>query len=98
MLITSTMFFENEYMPNVPREHIEEFDDMKPTITEQKNYIPVSVTPTQFASIKTSLYYKNNSGGYTQCTSGTQYTDHDQYFAQLRIDVVDNFAYDTTGQ
>lgn len=88
--------FENEYMPNVPREHIEEFGDMKPTITEQKNYIPVSVTSTQFASIKTSLYYKNGSGVFVQCISSSIYSATTQYYAQLRIDVVDNFAYDTT--
>ena len=89
--------FENEFLQNVPKEHIEDFDDVKPTIKEQKNYIPLSVTQTQFEANKTFFYtYNSSTGVYTQCTSSSTYSSSTQYYALLRIDVVEEFAYDLT--
>ena len=88
--------FENEYIQAIPQEHIEDFEDIKPTITGQKNYIPVSINSTTFAANKTSFYYKNGSGVMTQCTASSSYSSSTQYYTLLRIDVVDTFAYDQT--
>ena len=88
--------FESEYEGNAPKEHIETIDDVKPTIKGQRNnYIPVSVTQQQFEADKTFFYtYNSSTGNYTQCESGDSYDGSTQYYANLRIDVVEEFAYD----
>ena len=88
--------FENEYIQQLPHEHIEDFEDVKPTIKEQKNYMYVDVTAEQFNDSKTSYYTKNENGAFIQCTNATVYDPNEVYYMLLRIDVVDTFAYDDT--
>ena len=40
--------FENEFVSNLPKEHIENFDDVKPTIKEQTNTITINGVETTF--------------------------------------------------
>lgn len=86
--------FENEYMRNMPKEHIEEFDDVKPSIKGQTNYISVSITEQQFNINPTLYYIKNAAGGYRQCYLTDTFNSHVQYFISARIDIVEEFAYD----
>lgn len=86
--------FENEFMAGMPREHIETFDDVKPTIKEQLNYIPVSIDEDTFNDNKTAYYYLDTDGLFVQCTSSSQYSSSITYYVPIRIDIVEEFAYD----
>lgn len=86
--------FENEYVQNMPHEHIEEFEDVKPTIKGQLNYIRVYPTSDDFSANPEFYYTVNSSGLYTQCTSQSTYNSSTAYYHPLRIDIVEEFAYD----
>lgn len=86
--------FENEYVQNMPHEHIEEFEDVKPTIKGQLNYIRVYPTSDDFSANPEFYYTVNSSGLYTQCTSQSIYNSSTAYYHPLRIDIVEEFAYD----
>lgn len=86
--------FENEFMSGMPHEHIETFEDVKPTIKEQLNYIPVTVDEDTFNDNKEAYYYLNTSGLFVQCTSSSQYSSSTTYYTPIRIDIVEEFAYD----
>ena len=85
--------FENEYVQIMPHEHIEEFEDVKPTITGQQSYIRVYPTEDDFNADPES-YYTKVSGVYTQCTSSTIYSGTTAYYQLVRIDIVEEFAFD----
>ena len=87
--------FENEYIQRLPHEHIEDFDDVKPTIKEQRNYVAVSITQAQFDAQKKFFYTKDQDGEYIQCTNASVYSASTDYYALLRIDIVETFGYDT---
>lgn len=87
--------FENEYFATVPHEHIEDFEDIKPTIKEQKNYVKVSVSAADFAQNASSYFTLRQDGVYVQCLKTDTYSSTKQYYALVRIDVVEEFAYDT---
>lgn len=86
--------FENEFMQSVPHEHIEVFDDIKPTITEQINYAKAYPTSADFSADPTSFYTLNNDGDYVKCTSSSIYSSETQYYVPFRIDIVEEFAFD----
>lgn len=85
--------FENEYVQIMPHEHIEEFDDVKPTIKGQKSYIRAYPTEDDFYLDPTSFYEKIQ-GQYIQCTTETVYSDTSVYYQLVRIDIVEEFAFD----
>ena len=89
--------FESEYDSEHPHEHIENFDDEKPTIAEQRNQIAVSVdaaTIADWANQYQYYYTKNDDGTFDRADS--TYDPEETYYRLLRIDVVDTFAYDDT--
>lgn len=89
--------FENEFYQITPHEHIEEFDDIKPTIKGQQNYIAVNVSESDiedWANQYVNYFTKNNEGEYVNATSVYHY--YETYYRILRIDVVEEFAYDLT--
>ena len=87
--------FENEYIQSLPHEHIEDFEDVKPTIKEQENYIKVEITSSQFNSNKPFFYiYDQKLEKFVQCSKSSTYDSEEDYYALLRIDVVEKFDYD----
>lgn len=89
--------FENEYIQSLPHEHIENFDDVKPTIFNQKNYIRFKIDMETFNGNKTFFYiYNQQVGNYVQCTQSSVYDSEEDYYALVRIDVIEEFAYDET--
>lgn len=90
--------FENEYIKSMPNEHIEDFDDIRPSIVGQSNYVAV---PYIFESIIAdwsnqymNYFTKNDDGTYSNATP--TYDPDTLYYVLLRIDVVEEFAYDLT--
>lgn len=90
--------FENEYIKSMPNEHIEDFDDIRPSIVGQSNYVAV---PYIFESIIAdwsnqymNYFTKNEDGTYSNATP--TYDPDTLYYVLLRIDVVEEFAYDLT--
>lgn len=89
--------FENEYSQKFAHEHIENFDDVKPTIKDQRNMVMVTITSDQFNANKTYFYtFDKETEAFVQCEEGDSYDSSTQYYAQLLIDVVEEFAYDLT--
>ena len=89
--------FETEYDKSLPHEHIENFDDVKPTIVGQKNYCSVSVsdsTITNWSTEYVNYFTKDKEGDYINATS--TYDPDEQYYMLLRIDVIQRIAYDWT--
>lgn len=87
--------FENEFVKNLPHEHIENFDDVKPTIKEQKAYVKVEITREIIADWANQYnnYFVFDDGDYVQAPS-TYDSSIKTYYMLLRIDVVEEFAYD----
>lgn len=77
--------FENEYMPNVPMEHIENFDDVKPTIKEQTITINGRIMRIDvveefgYDEFDSNEIWESNDGGNIQ----GEYK-HPYFFAKLR--------------
>lgn len=77
--------FENEYMPNVPMEHIENFDDVKPTIKEQTITINGRIMRIDvveefgYDEFDSNDIWESNDGGNIQ----GEYK-HPYFFAKLR--------------
>lgn len=86
--------FENVYVQTSPREHIEEFPDIKPSIKEQTNYIPLSSQPSDWSENYNS-YFVLDDGDFVQNTNPT-WDSSVTYYALLRVDVVEEFAFDET--
>lgn len=86
--------FENVYIQTSPREHIVEFPDEKPSIKEQTNYIPLSSQPSDW-SVNYNSYFVLDDENFVQNTNPTWDSDT-TYYALLRIDVVEEFAFDET--
>lgn len=89
--------FENEYLQSSPYEHIEDFEDIKPTIKEQRGYMAVAISDAviaDWANQYTNYFTKNNDGTFSNATS--TYDSSETYYMLLRIDVVEEFAYDET--
>lgn len=89
--------FENEYVQQFPHEHIENFDDVKPTIKEQRNYVETEISEAvieDWANQYQNYFTKNQDGTYSNATS--TYDSSETYYMHLRIDVVEVFAYDET--
>lgn len=84
--------FENEYMANMPKEHIESFEDIKPSIKGQTNYFHVASRPDDWVINYRKYYRKNSDGEYLPNTS-PNWNDTTIYVSG-RIDVVEEFAYD----
>lgn len=88
--------FENEYIQSLPHEHIENFDDVKPTIKEHKAYVAVEITQETIDdwANQYSNYFILDDGQYVQAPSVYD-SSIKTYYMLLRIDVVEEFAYDT---
>jgi len=89
--------FESEYRQDMPHEHIEDFDDVKPSIEGQKNYVEVKIdeeTADDWANQYQNYFTKNEDGTFSNATS--TYDASETYYMSLRIDVVEQFAYDET--
>ena len=86
--------FENEYMANMPKEHIESFDDIKPTIEGQTNYIHVATRPDDWVVSYRNYYRQTANGEYVRNTSPVW--SETSIFILGRIDVIEEFAYDET--
>ena len=77
--------FENEYMPNVPMEHIENFEDVKPTIKEQTITINGRIMRIDvveefgYDEFDSNEIWESNDGGNIQ----GEYK-HPYFFAKLR--------------
>lgn len=81
----------------MPLEHKETFEDIKPTIKGQTNYIPISTKPADWDANYGSYYIKNNDGVFVQNTNPVWpivITETTQIYQLVRIDVVELFAYD----
>ena len=88
--------FENEYIQQLPHEHIENFDDVKPSIKGQINYVAVVVDKLvidDWANQYQNYFIQDENGNFVQATSVYDYNE--TYYIRLRIDVVEEFAYDT---
>ena len=88
--------FENEYVQNMPHEHIETFDDVKPTIKGQENaiYVLLVSAPADFTT-NFSNYYTIDDGEYVALSEAQVFTQGTFYERKtIRIDVVEEFAYD----
>lgn len=88
--------FENEFVQNLPHEHIENFDDVKPSIKGQINYVAVVVDKLvidDWANQYQNYFIQDENGNFVQATSVYDYNE--TYYIRLRIDVVEEFAYDT---
>lgn len=90
--------FENEYIQQLPHEHIEDLEDIKPTIEGQRNYVAVTISEdiiedwaNQYQNYFT---YDAENGVFVNATS--TYDASETYYMLLRIDVVEAFAYDET--
>lgn len=88
--------FENEIMPKIPLEHIEEFKDIKPTIKEQTNYIRVNRKPADWDENYNSYYTKDNNGVFIPNTNPVfpPISRKTKIYKLVRIDIVEMFAYD----
>ena len=89
--------FENEYIQQLPHEHIEDFEDIKPTIEGQHNHVAVTIsedTIGDWANQYQNYFTKNVDGTFSNATS--TYDASETYYILLRIDVVEAFAYDET--
>lgn len=89
--------FENEYIQAIPHEHIEDFEDIKPSIKEQRGYLAVDISDAviaDWANQYQNYFTQNEDGTYTNATS--TYDPSETYFMLLRLDVVEEFAYDET--
>lgn len=90
--------FENEYIQQLPHEHIEDFDDIKPSIEGQRNYVSVTIsddTVSDWANQYQNYFtYDAENGVFVNATS--TYDAEETYYMLLRIDVVEEFAYDET--
>lgn len=89
--------FENEYSQQFPHEHIEDFEDVKPTIEGMENILEIEVSEADIEdwSEQYSKYYiKNQEGEFEQASS--TYDPNETYYASLRIDVVETLDYDWT--
>ena len=89
--------FENEYSQQFPHEHIEDFEDVKPTIEGMENILEIEVSEADIEdwSEQYSKYYiKNQEGEFEQASS--TYDPEETYYAALRIDVVETLDYDWT--
>lgn len=89
--------FENEYMQRMPHEHIENFEDEKPTISEQKNFVHADITQDvidDWANQYGKFYTRNGDGTFSKATS--TYDPGEEYYVQIRLDVVELFGYDLT--
>ena len=88
--------FENPNVLRLAREHIEDFEDVKPTIKGQYNYVPVTTKPEDWdANYSYYLYYDYSTGEYKQNDSARWSVLRD-YFLYERADVIEEFAYDLT--
>lgn len=88
--------FENEYIQSLPHEHIENFDDVKPSIKGQMNYVLVVVDKLvidDWANQYQNYFIQDENGNFVQAPSVYDYNE--DYYIRLRIDVVEEFAYDT---
>lgn len=88
--------FENEYIQVLPHEHIESFDDIKPTIKEQVNYVRVTIdsaTQRNWANVYQNYFVYNENDGTVNPATNT-FNSNNIYCIQIRIDVVEEFGYD----
>lgn len=88
--------FENEYKQTMPHEHIENFDDVKPSIKGQINYVAVAVDKLVIEDWENqyqNYFIQDENGYFVQASSVYDYNE--TYYIRLRIDVVEEFAYDT---
>ena len=89
--------FENEYIQQLPHEHIEDFEDIKPTIEGQQNHVAVTISDDIAADWENqyqNYFTKNEDGTFSNATS--TYDASETYYILLRIDVAEAFAYDET--
>lgn len=86
--------FENEISSSLPKEHIEDFEDVKPSIKGMYNYYTVffSDEPDDWSEIYTEYYIKTLNGEFIPATS--TWNEGTVYYRKVRIDVVEEFAYD----
>ena len=87
--------FENEFIQTLPQEHIESFDDVKPSIKEQKAYVATEITQEVIDDWANQYqnYFILDDGQYVQAPSVYD-SSIKTYYMLLRIDVVEEFAYD----
>jgi hypothetical protein len=65
--------FENEYIQQLPHEHIEDFEDIKPTIEGQQNHVAVKISDDIAADWDNqyqNYFTKNEDGTYTITITG----------------------------
>lgn len=86
--------FENVIMPSQPKEYIKEFEDIKPTIKGQTNYAAVffESEPDDWDEIYKDYYIKTIDGDFVPAES--VWDAGAKYYKEVRIDVVEMFAYD----
>lgn len=86
--------FENEYKRETPHEHIENFEDLKPSIVGQKWYIRIKDKPSDWETNYSEYFTREESSSYYRQNASAEWDSNKVYYRLARIDVVEEFAFD----